>query len=501
MDYQQLESLRANHPAWRLLKADNAVLVASFLHRTFIAPNLRSCPESELISKLEDYIFHLARTTEGLEFRREAGAYLDDWASDRCGFLRKSYTAETDEPVYDLAPATELALTWLAGLSKRSFIGTQSRLMTIFEILRQLVHGTETDPDIRIAELQHRRAQIDAEIARINQGHIDILDPIAVRDRFQEVVTSALSLLSDFRAVEQNFRDLDREVRERIATSDAGKSELLEGVFGARDAIADSDQGRSFTGFWDLVMSEQRQEELEALLAKVLALDAVKAMAADRRIRRIHYDWIAAGEVTQRTVARLSAELRRYLDDKVWLENRRIMQILRDIEQAALAVRAEPPGERFAEIDELAPSLSLAMDRPLFSPPMSPEIDDTVSIGSGEDVPADALFDSRYVDKARLAANVWTALQRKDQVSLSEIVAACPLEQGLAELVTYLSVAASDDGAVIDDRSHQTITWTDRDGCARHATMPLVIFSRAGTLLRTDNVHAMTGLDRIEGQP
>ncbi len=98
MDYQQLESLRANHPAWRLLKADNAVLIASFLHRTFIAPNLRSCPESELISKLEDYIFHLTRTAEGLEFRREAGAYLDDWASDRCGFLRKSYTAEWSPP-------------------------------------------------------------------------------------------------------------------------------------------------------------------------------------------------------------------------------------------------------------------------------------------------------------------------------------------------------------------------------------------------------------------
>lgn len=279
------------------------------------------------------------------------------------------------------------------------------------------------------------------------------------------MVASALSLLSDFRAVEQNFRDLDREVRERIATSDAGKGELLEGDFGARDAIADSDQGRSFTGFWDLVMSEERQEELEALLAKVLTLDAVKAMPADRRIRRIHYNWIAAGEVMQRTVARLSAELRRYLDDKVWLENRRIMQILRDIEQAALAVRAAPPGEGFAKIDGLAPSLGLAMD------------------------------------KARLAANVWTALQRKDQVSLSDVVAACPLEQGLAELVSYLSVAASDDGAVIDDRSRQTITWTDRDGCARQATLPLVIFSRSGTLRRADNVHAISGLDRIEGQP
>lgn len=75
-------------------------------------------------------------------------------------------------------------------------------------------------------------------------------------------------------------------------------------------------------------MSEARQEELEALLAKVLALDAVRELKPDRRIGPVRYDWIAAGESTQATVARLSSELRRYLDDKVWLENRRIMQNL-----------------------------------------------------------------------------------------------------------------------------------------------------------------------------
>lgn len=481
MDYSQLESLRKGHPAWRLLAADNAVLVASFLHRTFIAPNVRTCPEPELVSKLDDYLYHLNRDGRGTAYSREAGDYLDDWASDRCGWLRKYYTADADEPVYDLAPAAELALTWLAGLGVRSFIGTQSRLMTILQILRQLAHATETDAEIRLHELERQRAEIDAEIARVREGRIDILDPSSVRDRFQEVVAGAKSLLSDFRAVEQSFRDLDRDVRERIATWDGGKGALLEDVFGARDAITDSDQGRSFTGFWDLLMSEARQEELEALLAKVLALDAVRELKPDRRIGRVHYDWIAAGESTQATVARLSSELRRYLDDKVWLENRRIMQILRDIEHNALAVRAAPPGDGFAEIDDLSPHVNLVADRPLYAVPLKPEIDDSVDVASGDEVSADALFDRVNVDKTRLAANVWTALCRKDQVSLSEVVASFPLEQGLAELVTYLSVAADTEDAVIDDTSRQAIDWTDEDGNRRQATLPLVIFTRNGS--------------------
>jgi hypothetical protein len=53
-----------------------------------------------------------------------------------------------------------------------------------------------------------------------------------------------------------------------------------------------------------------------------------------------------------------------------------------------------------------------------------------------------------------------------------------PLEQGLAELVAYLSLAAADDKAVIDDEHTETIGWIDADGGERRATLPVVIFCR-----------------------
>lgn len=43
LDYATLEQLRQNHPAWRLLCAHHAPLVAAFLHRVFIVPNVRQC--------------------------------------------------------------------------------------------------------------------------------------------------------------------------------------------------------------------------------------------------------------------------------------------------------------------------------------------------------------------------------------------------------------------------------------------------------------------------
>ncbi|HZA02148.1 MAG TPA: DUF3375 domain-containing protein [Hyphomicrobiaceae bacterium] len=492
MDYETLDSLRQNHPAWKLLRAGHAALIVSFLHRTYIKPNVRTLRESELASRLEDTLFHLRQGLGSDAFPRDASGYLDDWASDNHGWLRKYYAPDSDEPSFDITSATEQAIAWLASLSQRIFIGTESRLLTVFELLRQLAEGTETDPQVRIAELERRRAEIDSEIARIREGVLPLIDNTGVRERFLQIASTAQGLLSDFRAVEQNFRDLDRATRERIATWEGGKGDLLLEIFGKRDAIADSDQGKSFRAFWDFLMSAQRQEELTLLLEKVFALAPIQELQPDRRILRIHYDWLAAGEVTQRTVAKLSAELRRYLDDKAWLENRRIMDILREIEIKALAVRDAPPRDAFMELDDMAPNFSLVMDRPLFTPPHKPEIDDSLSFSTLDDIPADALFDRVFVDKERLATYIRRALQRRDQVSLSEIVEANPLEHGLAELIAYLALASEDAGAVIEDQKRQTVVWTDDTGRRMQATMPLVVFAR--TAARPDDANAAPGV-------
>ena len=101
--------------------------------------------------------------------------------------------------------------------------------------------------------------------------------------------------------------------------------------------IADSDQGRSFQAFYDLLLSPARQRELTELLERVHRLDLVEH--GDARLRYIHHDWLDAGERTQATVRQLSEQLRRFLDDQVWLENRRVMELLRSIESRSLALR------------------------------------------------------------------------------------------------------------------------------------------------------------------
>lgn len=490
MDHATLATLRDRHPAWRLLASPHAPLVASFLHRAFVAANVRVMSEADLTEALEDALYALREQLGAEAYPKGAQDYLNDWASPDKGWLRKFYKPGTDEAQFDLTPATEKAIAWLASLTERPFVGTESRLLTLFALLEQISAGTEADPAKRVEDLRRKRDALDAEIARAEAGDIPLLDDTAIKDRFLQFQQLARELLADFREVEHNFRGLDRKVREKIALWEGAKGALLDEIMGERDAIADSDQGRSFRAFWDFLMSSRRQEELSERLDEILALPAVEALSPDPRTRRIHYDWLEAGEHTQRTVAQLSQQLRRFLDDRAFLENRRILELLHGVESKALALRDSPPRGTVTAIDAMTADIRLPLERPLYAPRARPRLADLVLDAGDEDIDTARLFDQVVVDKARLRGSVQRALRRRPRVTLRELLDAEPLQQGLAELVAYLELAHAEDSgisadglrAVVDESVEEPIRWqaSDAEGTPimREARLPRVIFTR-----------------------
>lgn len=477
-DYAALEILRQNHPSWRLLRSDHVLLIASFLQRIFIAHNTRLMTQADLAEALEDELFKLRANLGANAFPKSAGEYLNDWTAN--GWLRKFYRHNADEPYFDLTPATEKTINWLDSLIERKFIGTESRLLTVLDLLKQINHGSDTNPAARINELLKYREQVDREINRLQHGEINILDDNALKDRFQQFMQLARELLSDFREVENNFRNLDRQVRERIALWEGGKGELLEQIMAERDAIDNSDQGRNFRAFWDFLMSSSRQEELSIMLEKVLTLPSIMELKPDERIQRIHYDWLEAGEQTQRTIAQLSQQLRHFLDNHAWLENRRIMDIIRNIEVKSLTVRDQPPLGEIMNIDETNAAIELPMERPLYSPTNKLLLNSVTSLATSEAIDTSALFSQVVINKPQLMRNIRHALQDRTQITLKELCAIYPLRQGLAEIIAYLQLAGDACKAVIDEHTVDIIIWHthNANGAAliKQAQLPRIIF-------------------------
>jgi hypothetical protein len=462
MDYDDIEQLRSRHAAWALVSSRNAALVLSFLGRVFVDANASNIPATTLVNQLDDELFALNQRLAGEDgaqrFPRQAKDYLDDWSAPERGWLRRFYPPDSDEPHYDLTPAVERALTWVDDLRARTFIGTESRLTTIFELLRQMVYGADVDPTARLADLQRRRDAIDAEIAHLEAGQVVLADAVTQRDRYQQFARTARELLADFRQVEENFRDLDRGLREQIALWDGSKGQLLDDLFSNRSGITESDQGRSFRAFYDLLLSSERQAELSELLDRLHGIDTIPDL--DPRLARVHYDWIDASERTQATVRRLSEQLRRFLDDQIWMENRRVFDLIHSIEVQALHLRVVPDPPVTMEIDDTSLAIVLPMERPLYRRTRTTGLEaSALEAGVGE-LDHASLFEQLHVDREALLRTVLEQLGPRTSIRLDDVIAGSPLDQGLAELVGYLSLDEPGLDLIFDDDARSRVVWT-----------------------------------------
>lgn len=478
MDYYAISSLRETNAGWSLLRAQNAPLALTFFMAAFTGPNERNIGRQQLIDQLDDVLFGLRETLGEDSFPRPAGEYLDEWAAPERSWLRKYYVPGLDEPRYDLTASAEDAVRWVESLRGRDFVATQSRLTSIFAVLKQLVQQSETDPDVRLAELQRQRDAIDADMERIRSGHISVMSAPEALDHFQQLTALARDLLADFREVEQNFRALDREVREQIATWDGTQGELLATIFANQQDISSSLQGRTFQGFWDYLMSPQLRSELRELLERATQIDALAKLEDIHSVVNLHQDWLPAVEQTQMTVRQLSQQMRRLLDDKVFLENKRIMQLIRSIESSTLGTRDRPPSGTFMNIAAPGVEVALPFERPLYEPSRRVLVDDDVVAADDADLDADALFSQFHVDKERLVSHIDAVLADVDQATLADVTDAHPLSQGLAEIVAYYQLATESEWASIDSASTQQLSWALPDGSIREATVDQIIFVR-----------------------
>jgi hypothetical protein len=229
----------------------------------------------------------------------------------------------------------------------------------------------------------------------------------------------------------------------------------------------------SFRAFWAFLMSADRQDEFDQLLEGALHLAPL--VGADASVRYVVHDWLAAGDAVQRTVAALSQQLRRFLDDQAYLENRRIAELTRSVEAHALELRDRQPSAAVMQVHDGRADVAIPMARRLYEPSRPVALEDSrVAAGDpGEDVAG--LLDHLVIDPSQLRGAVARALVGRDQATLGEVLAGSPLSAGLAELVGYLTVADEEGAAFLDEHVEQ-VTWAAEDS-RRTAHVPLVIFT------------------------
>jgi hypothetical protein len=146
MDHGTLSTLRDRHPAWRLLASPHAPLVASFLQRVFVAPNVRVMSAGRSGRGAGGRTVRAARAASA-RCLPEIGARLPQrLGRERQGLAAQVLQAGSDEAHFDLTPATEKAIAWLGDADRAQLRRHRVAPADLFELLKQMSEGSETDP-------------------------------------------------------------------------------------------------------------------------------------------------------------------------------------------------------------------------------------------------------------------------------------------------------------------------------------------------------------------
>ena len=491
--FEFFEQFKEQSLALRFLRSPLLPLAASFFHRIFILKNRRSVGYQELIALLDH---HLADINESYKnelgedkYTKSAKAYVDDWINGKAGYLRKYLPTQGNEPECDLLPDVEKALRWLEDLQGKAFVGTESRLKLLLDLIADLVHGTSQDSEQQLATLEQKKAQLEQQIEAIKQGAQLSYSATEIREKIYLVGDLSRQLLGDFRQVEANFRDLDKQTRRKMATEIDHKGAVLDKVFTDQDVIDDSDEGKSFSAFFELLMRGDLRESMRDDLRQLLVLEHKQNASHDELLLHLYGYLLEAGAKVNDTKKNITEQLRRYIQDQSQ-DNKRIIELIREFESGVHKHQQQPLADpsyllsdkRFTQINSFQANISSLFSRSLFAPKaqesLNSEIPDT---GDGEAVDLSNLFDASHINEFQLQQQINQCLQQGNgQTTLRQIIQQFPIQYGLDELLTYVKLACEEQtvSANIDHNQQQQIQWRTSDGAIRQANLPTITYVR-----------------------
>jgi hypothetical protein len=461
-------------PMWRLLAAGSGPTVLSLL-QAHLYDAERSLPAS---------IFHerIGRDLErlrglGEDWPQTAQNYVAGWLAE--GFLERRFPPGSPEEEYELASSTVEAIRFLSGLVKPHASATESRLGLVIDALAKLSDDTDTDKARRIARLRAEQERIDRDIAAIEQGVLRVLPEAAALERTREIITLADDLAGDFRRVRDQFEQLNRELRERIMENDGNRGQVLDSLFAGIDLITESEAGRTFSAFWRLLTDPEQSATLEGALDALMSRNFVASLdVAERRfLLRLTRTLLEQGGMVHDVLQSFARSLKHFVESREFLEQRRLTQLLRSAQRAALALK-----DQVKATDTLHYSLELGSSKlsslsqwALHDPALQALPGKMVDGGAA---PIDLASISELVaqseiDFRSLKAHVLAVLALRSQASISDILEHYPAEQGLGSVVGLLALGSRHG---MTGAASETVSWTGADAQRRSARIPVIYF-------------------------
>ncbi|MGC0252222.1 DUF3375 domain-containing protein [Pseudactinotalea sp. Z1748] len=469
------QRLSAKDPAWTLLRAQHAAVAIAILGEHLGGQDQR-LPAPVLFSRVDEDLAVLR--DHGFDLPQTAQQYCASWRES--GFLIRRAAEATRDEFFELSEGALTAIRFVTQLTDRSQTVTESRLTTILQRVREL--AVETDPDAasRLRALREQRDRLEAQIERVAAGDFEVLQTDRALERTRDILALTEELPADFARVRTEMEQLNRSLREKLIEQESSRGAVLEDIFRGVDHLAASEAGRTFTGFYSLILDPERSAELEAHLAELLERPFAEEIPArqTRRLRRMLPSLQdASGEIHQVMTA-FSRSLRRFVQSQELAQDRRIHRLLRQTLRTAmdLSDTVRPFHRVGPDLDLTSVPMASVGALRLHNPADSEVTEDVTTV---EAAPVDVaalreLARTSEIDMKELTDNVAAVLAEAGPSTIGEVLAARPATQGVASVVGLL-VLAEQHGTEVGGA--ERVTWTAATGVARVGTVPVYLFT------------------------
>ena len=306
------------------------------LLQTHLYDTERRLPASTFHERIARDLEHLRSTGE--DWPQTAQAYVASWLAE--GYLERRYPNGASEEEYELSTSTIEAIRFTAGQVKPHSAATETRLGLVIDALARLAEDTDADRQRRVARLRAEQERLEREIAAIEQGVLHILPEAAALERTREIIVLADGLAGDFRRVRDQFEQLNRDLRARIMENEGSRGDVLDSLFAGIDLITDSEAGRTFSAFWRLLTDPEQSATLDEALDQLMARDFVGQLDSQERkfLLRLTPTLLDQGGMVHDVLQSFARSLKNFVQSREFLEQRRLTQLLRQAQLAALAI-------------------------------------------------------------------------------------------------------------------------------------------------------------------
>ena len=487
--FLKTRSLIESSYTFKLLRARNLPLIITFLYREFKGGQEISIPYQQALIKLADYLEEINYAEEDdeltdngkliLDYYEKAKLYLDKWIDSY--FLQNIIDDNTKQPIVILSKHVEKVFQVFELVKQKEFVGAESKFKDIFSKLKDLLEHANPDKEKRIEELEKRKQQIDEEIRRIKiDGYISTYEDYQIKSRFEEVNRLSNELIGDFREVEDNFKTITRRIYENQQSSDVTKGRLLQDTFDAIYELKSTDQGKSFYAFWNFMIDEPAQEELQRLTTGIYQLLEDREIEfQSKSLRKLKSLLHMAGRKVLDKNALLADKLSREIVAKEHKENRKTKELMSEIRKKAFALAGKSSARPYYfEIDGF-PEIYLPLERKLGERVKDKVVMSQPTLALPRDGNIEALskiYSITSIDKKGLLANIEEALETREQITLKELVTLIPITKGLPELLAYVSLLNFSSKFFINHHTKDMILFNSVQG--KYLETPQIIFSR-----------------------